>query len=111
MYVRWQHKPLKDAAPVPDDVSHRAYLLLSKRRDGRPRVKIIAYLGSLRSSQVQDDQARQAFLDKAHTLVERHCRDALQRKAAWAKLAEIVAVVDTTELFSAVRSVDTTECV
>ncbi len=94
MYVRWQHVPLisQETAPLPGDISHKAYLMQSKRRgkDGEPRTRIIAYLGCIHASQMDDALVRQTFLDTAYATVRTYCRDGLQRKNALTKLKEVV---------------------
>lgn len=63
MYVRWKRQPLRRRRfdSRPDRTAMRAVLVAAERRDGKPRQRIVAYLGSIDDYLAQYPWNRQHF--------------------------------------------------
>jgi aminoglycoside phosphotransferase family enzyme len=102
MFVRWKHKMITKNAhwyqtTRKGEKTHQAYLVESKRIDGKPRLKVIAYLGSIRDSEIDAIMHRFYFRRNARALISQHCKDEGQRQRAEEKLAELVEEPDESE--------------
>ena len=102
MFVRWKHKMITKNAhwyqtTRKGEKTHQAYLVESKRIDGKPRLKVIAYLGSIRDSEIEAIMHRFYFRRNARAIINHHCMDEGQRQRAEEKLAELVEEPDEQE--------------
>ena len=55
MFVRWKRRPLRRRRPwsPPDEHALYAVLVESRRVDGRPRQRVVRYLGAIKEGQLR----------------------------------------------------------
>ncbi len=55
MFVRWKRRPLRRRHPwsPPDEHALYAVLVVARRVDGRPRQRVVRYLGAIKEGQLR----------------------------------------------------------
>jgi hypothetical protein len=70
MYVRIKQRRLKEFDQQGFQVSFRLYVVENHRIQGKPRQRIVRYLGSIRSSDLNNPAYRQRFLKRVYTRID-----------------------------------------
>ena len=86
MYIRWKRSPLRRTA----DVTLKAFLVHSVRVQGRPRQRILGYLGAIRQRYQHAPAHRQRFWQQVTPRLTALPVDAVTRAVLEADLARVV---------------------
>jgi len=71
VYLRIKRRELKRAEDKPRLFSFRIYVVENNRVDGKPRQRIVSYLGSIRSDDLRNNRTCQEFLRLMHERIDR----------------------------------------
>jgi hypothetical protein len=92
MYVRWKRRPLKKSNSYdPDPQQLTAYLVESRRVDGKPRQRTVAYLGSIRERFLSEPGRRRWFWREIAPRLDALALPHIEREAIETTVARIVA--------------------
>jgi len=105
MYVRWKRRALKNGRRYhPDPHLLSAYLVESRRVDGKPRQRILAYLGSINERFLDATWQQRNFWLTASQKLEALDLSKEERAAIDARLQAVVPRLTQDELEAAVAA-------
>ena len=108
MFIRWKRRQEKGPYGYDEHrrwrrlgtVRHCAYLMESRRVEGRPRQQVVCYLGSITDHQLKDLSKRHHFWEMGRIRLDSVEMDAATRERSEAAIAAVVplpSVEDVTE--------------